>query len=63
MGTYGLEGVLAAWKQGNITTEQAVGQILQLLKELDDRLTELEAMVYPSRPAVKKPTQNNAQRG
>ncbi|HLB45917.1 MAG TPA: hypothetical protein VJL59_02720 [Anaerolineales bacterium] len=57
MGTYGLDSVLTAWKQGKITAEQAVGQILQLLKELDDRLTELEALVYPARPAVKNSVQ------
>jgi len=56
MGTYGLDGVLLAWKQGKMTTEQAVGQMLQLLKELDGRLAELEAMVYPSRATAKRPT-------
>lgn len=42
MGTYGLSGVLAAWKLGSLTTEQAVGQILQLLEELEGRVRELE---------------------
>jgi hypothetical protein len=62
MGTYGLDGVLTEWKQGTLTTEQAVGQILQLLKELDDRLTELEALAYPSRPTVKRSSKKRTAR-
>jgi hypothetical protein len=42
MGTYGLSGVLSAWKIGSLTTEQAVGQILLLLEELEGRVGELE---------------------
>ena len=53
MGTYGLEGVLAAWKQGTLTTEQAVGQILQLIKQMDERLIEIERLTKPPRPLVK----------
>lgn len=56
MGTYGLEGVLSAWKVGKLTTEQAVGQILQLLLELDGRLAELERRVNPPRPPANTPT-------
>jgi hypothetical protein len=62
MGTYGLDGVLAAWKQGALTTEQAVGQILQLLKQLDERLAELEVLAYPSRPTVKRSSQKRIAR-
>lgn len=47
MGTYGLDGVLAAWKIGTLTTEQAVGQILQLLQELEGRVSELERRGQP----------------
>ena len=53
MGTYGLEGVLTAWKTGILTTEQAVGQILQLLQELERRLAELERVSRPPRPTTK----------
>jgi len=42
MGTYGLEGVLAAWKAESLTTEQAVGQTLLLLQELEKRVAALE---------------------
>jgi hypothetical protein len=52
MGTYGLEGVISAWKTGQLTTEQAVGQILLLLQDVELRLRELER---PSGPPVSKP--------
>ncbi len=55
MGTYGLDGVLLAWKSGAITTEQAVGQILQLLKGFEERLIELEKLAKPAK------TQQNSQ--
>lgn len=53
MGTYGLDGVILAWKSGSITTEQAVGQILQLLKGLEERLVELERSVKPAAGSTK----------
>ena len=42
MGTYGLEDVIRAWGQEQLTTEQAIGQILLLLQELEGRLRRLE---------------------
>jgi len=42
MGTYGLEGVILAWERGELTSEQAIGQILLLLQELDERLRIVE---------------------
>ena len=60
MGTYGLDGVLIAWKQGALSTEQAVGQILQLLQQMEERLRELERLVNPPRPVV-KPRRRKAQ--
>lgn len=42
MGTYGLTDVIQAWDQERLTTEQAVGQILLLLQELEERLGNLE---------------------
>ena len=53
MGTYGLEGVILAWKSGTLTTEQAVGQILLLLQELEKRIGELERLTAPPRPTPK----------
>ena len=42
MGTYGLEGVLQAWEREHLTSEQAIGQILLLLRELEERLCSVE---------------------
>lgn len=42
MGTYSLEGVVRAWEQERLTTEQAIGQILLLLQELEERLRSTE---------------------
>jgi len=42
MGTYGLQEVICRWEQGKLTTEQAIGQILLLLSELEQRVRELE---------------------
>ena len=42
MGTYGIEGVIRAWEREKMTAEQAVGQILLLLKELEERLLRIE---------------------
>jgi len=42
MGTYGLEGVIHAWEQEQLTTEQTIGQILLLLQELEEHLRRLE---------------------
>ena len=50
MGTYGLAGVLTAWKTGDLTSEQAVGQILQLLQELEQRVAALERLSRSPRP-------------
>jgi len=42
MGTYSLEELLRRWFTHEITVEQAVGQILQVLQEIERRLKELE---------------------
>ena len=41
-GTYGLQELIRRWGREQLTTEQAIGQILLLLVELDKRLQELE---------------------
>lgn len=53
MGTYGLEGVMLAWRQGALTPEQAVGQILQLMQQLEERVRELERVNAAPRLEVK----------
>jgi hypothetical protein len=42
MSTYGLKGVIELWAAGKLTNEQAIGQILQLLEIVEQRLNELE---------------------
>lgn len=42
MGTYGLQELIRRWGRDQLTTEQAIGQILLLLVELDKRLQKLE---------------------
>jgi hypothetical protein len=42
MGTYGLQEVIRRWKQEDLTVQQAIGQILLLLKIFEQRLQELE---------------------
>lgn len=56
MGTYGnFNLVMREWKLGNITEAQAIGQILQLLEELEKRVAELERLAAP--PKAAKPVQ------
>jgi hypothetical protein len=42
MGTYGLDGVILAWKREKLTNEQAIGQILLILRDLEERIRLLE---------------------
>ncbi len=42
MGTYGLDGVIRAWERERITADQAIGQLLQLLEALHQRVADLE---------------------
>jgi hypothetical protein len=55
MGTYGLQEVIRHWGRGQLTTEQAIGQILLLLVELHERLQKLERkrVSPPKRPPRK----------
>lgn len=46
MGTYPLETIIREWTKGNLTNEQAIGQILLLIQELQDRLKEIETRLY-----------------
>jgi hypothetical protein len=54
MGTYGLEGVIRAWERGDLTTEQAIGQILLLLQELDKRIKSIECRLEWYRERVRR---------
>ena len=54
MSAYELETVINKWDVGKLTTEQAIGQILQLILERDKRLQELEGRVSSLRQAQNK---------
>lgn len=59
MGTYGLQELIRRWGREQLTTEQAIGQILLLLIELDKRLRKLERSrrePSPKRPQRKTST-------
>lgn len=45
MGTYGLGEVIRAWERERLTTEQAVGQVLLLLQELEKRVRDVESQL------------------
>ena len=42
MSTYPLKTLLRQWARGDLTTEQAVGQILQFLVKLQESIQEVE---------------------
>jgi hypothetical protein len=42
MGTYGLQEIIYRWERDQLTAEQAAGQILLLLLELEQRVQELD---------------------
>lgn len=43
MGTYSLDELVRRWFTHEITTEQAVGQLLQIVQEIERRVKELES--------------------
>jgi exonuclease VII small subunit len=51
MSAYELETVIQMWDRGQLTIEQAIGQILMLIQERDERLQELEGRVASLRRA------------
>ena len=57
MGTYGLQELIRRWGREQLTTEQAIGQILLLLVELDKRLQKLERRREP--PPKRPPRKAN----
>ena len=42
MSTYGLERVIQMWSMDKLTAEQAIGQMLQLMQDMDERIKALE---------------------
>lgn len=53
MGTYPLETTIREWANGKLTTEQAIGQILQLIQQMKEEIAELEARIYRCEQARK----------
>lgn len=45
MSAYPFDELLRLWAQGKLTTEQAVGQILQHVQELQKRVGQLEQRI------------------
>jgi hypothetical protein len=49
MGSYNLDELITLWERDKLTTEQAVGQILLMLRSLSQQIRELEpARISPS---------------
>ena len=46
MGTYPIETIIREWTKGKLTNEQAIGQVLQLIQELQTRLKEIETRLF-----------------
>jgi hypothetical protein len=46
VGTYSIETIIREWAKGNLTNEQAIGQILLLIQGLQDRLQEFETRLF-----------------
>ena len=47
MGTYSLDEMIQRWYAEDLTAEQVIGQILQLLQELSQRVNDLENRSRP----------------
>ena len=46
MGTYPVETIIHEWAKGNLTNEQAIGQILQLIQEVQAQLRDIEVRLF-----------------
>lgn len=56
MGTYSLDEVMKRWRKGELTAEQAIGQILQMIQSLSQRVGKLEHRLEAQRKqSVGKP--------
>jgi len=44
--TYPIETLIRQWARGDLTAEQAIGQILQLLAKLQNRVKEAENRLF-----------------
>ena len=46
MSAYPLETIIHKWEKGKLTAEQAIGQILLVIQQMQERLSELESRVF-----------------
>ena len=54
MGAYSLDEIMKRWRKGEMTADQAIGQILQLLQTLSQRVGNLERRLEGrDKPGVK----------
>lgn len=53
MSAYNLDTVLQKWERGELTTEQAIGQILLLLRSVTERVGQLETQLETTRRQAK----------
>lgn len=47
MGTYSLDELIQRWWKHDLTPEQVIGQMLQVLQELKQRMDDLEQRMRP----------------
>jgi hypothetical protein len=47
MGTYSLDELISRWAKHDLTPEQVIGQMLQMLRELKQRIEDLEQRIRP----------------
>lgn len=60
MSAYELDTILKKWERGELTAEQAIGQVLQLLQVLAERVGQLERKIVGERPSGHKPSAGKA---
>ena len=64
MSAYPLETLLRQWARGDLSTEQAIGQILQIISKLQDRVQEVENKLFKrertERQAATPPSQDTS---
>ncbi len=46
MGTYSLDELIRRWQSGELSTEQAIGQMLLIIKRLAEQTNQLECTLH-----------------
>ena len=46
MGMYTFEEIIKRWKIGDLTAEQAIGQLLLIMQEMNKRIGQMEKTVF-----------------